>query len=133
MAVGRVGNSRESGWPDPGFGRVRSQLLPALWSLGAALAWIVLATRNPHLTYHFAPLIVAGAWPIAGSRPPTAWLSGAIAVLATVGLQAAGSLDGPDLVGGDAAFGEAVLFAVAGAVGGAGWVLSRSRRMTSSG
>lgn len=112
---------------------MRTQLVPALWSIGAAAVWVVLASRNPELTYHFAPLIAAGAWPIAGSRPWAAIGSGAIALAAASALQLAGSLEGPDLVGGEAAFAEAILFALIGA--GAGWAraVSRSPRTTSSG
>ena len=112
---------------------MRTQFVPALWSIGATVAWMVLASRNPNLTYHFAPIIAAGAWPIAGSRPRFAIASGALAVAASIGLELSGSLEGPDLVGGHAAFGEAVLFALLGAVAGGFWAVSRSPRMTSSG
>lgn len=110
-----------------------SQLVAALWSVAAVILWVVLATRNPDLTYHFAPLIAAGAWPVAGSRPLMALASGSLTAAAAVGLAASGSMEGPDLVGGDAAFLEAVLFTAAGAAAGAGWAVSRSPRTTSSG
>lgn len=35
----------------------------AIASGAAALLWVVLAWNNPSSTYHFAPLIVATAWP----------------------------------------------------------------------
>ena len=112
---------------------MRAQLVPASWSVAAVAVWIVLAARNPHLTYHFAPLIAAGAWPVAGSRPQAAFASGILAIAAAIALARAGSLEGPDLIGGRAAFGGAALFAVVGAAAGAAWALSRSPRTTSSG
>ncbi len=46
-------------------------LLGAAISGLVALAWIGLAARSPTLTFHFAPLIAAAAWPAAlrGGRP----------------------------------------------------------------
>ena len=112
---------------------MREQGLAGLWTIGALAVWAFLATRNPDLTYHFAPLIAAAAWPVAGSRAHTAVVSGILTLATSIGLAAAGSLEGPDLVGGHAALAEAVLFTFAGAAGGAAWTLSRSRRTTSSG
>ena len=112
---------------------MREQALAGLWTIGTLAVWAFLATRSPDLTYHFAPLIAAAAWPVAGSRANTAMISGPLTLLTSIGLAAAGSLQGPDLVGGHAALAEAVVFGVAGAVGGAAWALSRSRRTTSSG
>ena len=112
---------------------MRAQILPAAWSVAAAAAWVLLASRSPNLTYHFAPLVAAGAWPIAGSRARWAVASGAIAVATAVGLRVSSSLEGPDLIGGHAAFAEAVLFALVGAGGGAIWAVRRSHRTTSAG
>ena len=112
---------------------MREQFLAALWTIGALAVWAFLASRNPELTYHFAPLVAAAAWPVAGSRPDSAVVSGTLTLATSFGLAAAGSMDGPDLVGGHAALAEAVLFAVVGAAGGAAWAVSRSRRTTSSG
>lgn len=49
----------------------RMHLLGAAITTLVALAWIGLAARSPTLTFHFAPLIAAAAWPAAlrGGRP----------------------------------------------------------------
>ena len=76
-------------------------------SLAAALLWVALAWRTPSSTYHFAPLIVAAAWPwvarSSGSTDETQrrWLpvvgGAAIALAAGAVLLLANRLDGPTL------------------------------------
>lgn len=103
--------------------------------VGAAL-WLVLALRTPTSTFHFAPLIVAGVWPVVrrsmGRRLETtdaakvAGASGGLAILVGLLLFAFDSLRGPSLWADDGALLEVVLFAVLGA--GYGFrVASRSK------
>ncbi|MEO0492010.1 MAG: hypothetical protein AAF081_01190 [Actinomycetota bacterium] len=102
-----------------------------LAALVAAVLWALLAARTPTNTYHFAPLIVAGAWPaIDGSlgagltqrRSVNAALGGfAVAVATAVILAIKGDLDGPTLWetdGTTAVLVEHLVFAALGAVAG---------------
>jgi hypothetical protein len=110
---------------------MRSQLV---WLRGAAATavvlavWSVLAVRSPDLTYHFAPLIAAGVWPVLGHHTTTSGLRptalaalGGFAMTATVSLLLAGAgyLEGPTFWGDGHALSEAILFAALGAAGGA--------------
>ncbi|MFV2039296.1 MAG: hypothetical protein ACC660_03550, partial [Acidimicrobiales bacterium] len=100
---------------------MREHLTPALWSIGAAVVWVVLGFNNPTLTYHFAPVIAAGAWPsvLQARDSRSLWAAGAgglgIALVATVVLALGDSLRGPDLAGGSAATAESIIFAFGGA------------------
>ena len=103
---------------------MKVHLRGAAISILALAVWSVLAVRSPDLTYHFAPLIAAIAWPLGTRRAepahPPAALSAAIAALATVSLASlilhvAGQLDGPTFLDTRPAVIEAVLFAIAGA------------------
>ncbi len=105
---------------------VITRLGPGLWTFAALALWAVLAARSPDLTYHFAPLIAAGVWPVMSGRAAAAVASGGVTLLVSIGLALAGWLEGPDFFGGHAAFGEAALFAVAGAALGAAWAIARS-------
>ncbi len=87
----------------------------------------MLAIRSPHLTYHFAPIVVAAAWPIVGQRVVAAIGGVAVALATTIVLGLTDRLQGPDLVGGSAAIGEAVLFAFAAGAGAALWVVVAAR------
>ncbi|MPZ83180.1 MAG: glutaredoxin [Actinophytocola sp.] len=109
--------------------------------LVAAAGWFALAAGNPTTTYHFAPAVVAAAWPIgrrlrAGRPLPTLTalvtaLDGAlIAVAATLLLSARGALAGPIIVG-VAPLTEAFLSVVLGTAVGAGLALAGRRRTTS--
>ncbi len=101
---------------------MRPHITSALWSIGAAGLWFALASNNPTQTYHFAPLIVAGAWPTVLERRDARSLgiaaTGALAIaLVTTALLSVGdSLRGPDLVDGHAATVESIIFALLGAV-----------------
>ncbi len=102
--------------------------LPALASLAAAAVWIVLATRSPTLTYHFAPVIAAAAWPWlahTGPRLPPMVGGVTIALGATAILAASDSLQGPTLWGSDGALGESMAAALIGGVVG---VILQGRR-----
>ncbi|MEE9415543.1 MAG: hypothetical protein V3V01_09680 [Acidimicrobiales bacterium] len=105
-------------------------------SLVGAVLWLGLALRTPTSTFHFAPLIVAGVWPVVrrsmGRRLETveaakvAVASGGLALLVGLTLLIADSLKGPSLWSEDDAFLEVVLFAILGAAFGFR-VASRSR------
>ena len=106
-----------------------------VWTVGVLVVWTILAIRNPTLTYHFAPLIAAAAWPIASRREAAqplmqALISGVGAlVLVTVvslALWSSENLDGPILWGDGPAVVEALLFAALGALFGT-WVAGRKR------
>ena len=62
---------------------------------------------------------------MASGRSSTAALSGVLTLVVTVGLWAGDSLRGPDFFGGEAAVGEAIVFAVLGAAVGSAWARSR--------
>ncbi len=90
--------------------------------------WVILAVRNPVLTYHFAPLLAALAWPVAvrRSNPQPVNVAGLAAtgsflLVAVVGivLAAAGKLDGPTFWNDGPALIEVLLFAAIGAGFGA--------------
>lgn len=110
---------------------MRTHLFPALWSAAAAALWFALAANNATQTYHFAPLIAAGAWPmvLAARHNRDVWAAGigafGIALAATIALALRDSLRGPDLVGGHAATTEAVVFAAAGALLAVGYRMLR--------
>ena len=96
----------------------------AIYSAVVGVVWIVLAWRNPSLTYHFAPLIGAAAWPLSlrtqGRRHITdARLGGlggfGVMTVVTVILLIAGRMDGPNFLHVGPAWPEAILFAVIGA------------------
>ena len=100
----------------------------------AATGWIVLAIRTPTNTYHFAPLVVALAAPIAARSDParsdsavseTGWarlfvgsIGGVVAAVIGLSLAASGNLEGPTFWGEGGALGEVLLFSIGGAVAG---------------
>jgi hypothetical protein len=105
-------------------------------ALAAAVAWALLAARNPTNTYHFAPMVVAGIWVVIdGSlgagltqrRIVNTTLGGiAIALTTMVILEVKGDLDGPTFWDeSDAApvLAEHIVFAVLGGVIGAALAL----------
>jgi len=82
-------------------------------AVGALMVWLLLGLANRGTTYHFAPLIVAAAGPVAARldretrlvRPEILVLAAGSVASAAVGLfvlWAAGALDGPVVVGGSA-------------------------------
>ena len=112
-------------------------------ALAATALWWVLAAGNPTSTYHFAPMIVAGAWVAlegmseAGLTPRMsvrlAAAGFAAAAIVTVLLELAGNLDGPVFWehGDDApVVAEHLLFAALGAVGGSAVAVRRAFRVS---
>ena len=128
-AAGEV-SAATRGWPSMTHVSERPlrTVVPPMLSLGAAGLWAGLAANNPSLTYHFAPLIVGLAWPIAhrsmmgrtGSRTGSLLAGGAltIALSTTIALWAADRMTGPTFVTDGGALWEAVLFSLAGAAWG---------------
>lgn len=108
---------------------------PRMHVLGAAItglvaiAWVGLSARSPTLTYHFAPLIGAAAWPAAlrGGRPVrvspldarrAAIGAAALTYLATAVLLVFDWLRGPTFWDSGPAIVEVVPMVLVGAVGG---------------
>lgn len=96
---------------------------------GIGALWAILAANNPTTTYHLAPLLVAGAGPILSTLDGEVEISaqllasaaavGLVTALATaIAIAALGWSQGPSLLPFGGAVTEAVVFAVAGAVGG---------------
>jgi hypothetical protein len=115
------------------------------WHAGLVLAalvaaiWFALASGNPTTTYHFAPAVVAAAWPVGrrlrvtGALPAgTALviaLGGALLALATTVLLATrNALAGPALFGLPSAFAETLAGVAVGALAGAALALAGRRR-----
>ena len=100
---------------------------PLVTSVGLAGSWGLLARATPGRTYHFAPVVVAAAWPAArralagrvdARRGLRAAVSGlGVALLVTLALAGVGALDGPALVG-DSTAAESMVAAFAGAFWG---------------
>jgi hypothetical protein len=113
-----------------------SALGPPAFSIAAAGVWSALALSNPTLTYHFAPLIVAAAWPV--TRRTTdgrverdralrlAASAFALTVLTTLVLWLADAMRGPTFWTEGGAVWESVAFAFVGAAWGVR-VLTRAR------
>ncbi|GAC1364896.1 MAG: hypothetical protein NVSMB32_07870 [Actinomycetota bacterium] len=96
-------------------------------SIGIAGLWLGLALTHPGTTYHFAPPLVAAAWPVAerwhrsGPAPPPAAagsaLAGSLVALAATGfLLARHALGGPTLRHSANAWVEVILGVGVGAV-----------------
>ncbi|MFQ5554364.1 MAG: hypothetical protein ACE5GC_03195 [Acidimicrobiia bacterium] len=98
-------------------------------SIGLAVLWVVVALLRSGTTFHLAPLLVAGALPVVVAfdledrisaqhlvLPTVIGLAGALA--ATALLTLVDEMQGPSLLPFGGAVTEAVLFSVAGAVGG---------------
>ena len=102
-------------------------LKPLLLTLAVLAVWVVLADRNPTLTYHFAPMIAvaAGPWLARSTRghldttaAAAVVLPGLLATLTVAaGLHATDRLLGPTFWSSDGAIGEAPLLAIVTAVG----------------
>jgi len=105
-------------------------------AVAAAVVWLLLALDRPTSTFHFAPLIVAAAWPVVTridtetrlSTRDAALRAGAGLVLGVavgIVLAATDSLDGPSLWDDDSAELETFIFTVAGAGFGALYAVRR--------
>jgi len=90
--------------------------------------WIALAWRNPHLHYHFAPLIASVLWPLSlraqGRRSVQVAVAGAagaagLVLVTTLALGLADKLGGANFLHNGPAWPEAVLFGLVGAAFGA--------------
>ena len=98
---------------------------PAGVALGLTVLWVVVAAWRPETTYHLAPVLVAGAPPVAlaldapSSRAVNVFGAAGfgllIALVATAGLSAAGWLAGPSRLPAGGAAVEAVVFSLVGA------------------
>lgn len=108
-------------------------------SIGLAVLWIFVAFVRSGLTFHLAPILVAGTFPVIyafdaeepisarGLVPPT--VAGlAIALVTTLILAVAGEMTGPSLLPFGGAATEAVVFSLAGAIGGFGIGMFRANR-----
>jgi hypothetical protein len=100
----------------------KSVVAPAA-TVVAGLLWLVLALRNPTNTFHFAPIIVAAAWPVIarGSQTRTriqalTAVSAGTAIALGIGLTlwANDRLRGPTLWHSGAAITETLLFTLLG-------------------
>jgi glutaredoxin-like protein len=110
----------------------------ALFTLAASAGWFALATGSPTTTYHFAPAVVAAAWPVgrrlrAGRALPLRAAAGAVlggallALIATVFVSASGALAGPALFGLPGPLAETLVSVAVGVVGGTVFALARRR------
>jgi hypothetical protein len=102
-----------------------------------AAIWVLLTFWRPAATFHFAPLLVAVAWPYitrvqtghaaAGWAAATPAVLGgaAVGLLTTAGLTIAGGLDGPTFWGTPGAPLESVAMTLLGAALGARVLLRR--------
>lgn len=104
-----------------------TMLRAALVSGGVGLIWIILAWRNPNLTYHFAPLIGATVGPLSlrsqgQANAALARSTGALVLIlmlaVTLLLELSGRQEGPNFLEVGPAWPEAVLFAVIGVLVG---------------
>lgn len=95
----------------------------------AASGWIALALRTPSNTYHFAPVIVALALPVASRSAPGEQLDrwtkvfigsagGLVAALIGLGLAWTGNLEGPSLWDESGALTEVLVFSLGGVLVG---------------
>lgn len=100
---------------------------PSLYGLGLTILWVGLASANPTITYHLAPVLVAVAVPVGSAlngrlEPLTAVAATAIGLAltygATAGLGVTDHLTGPSLLPSGGAVVEAIVFGAVGAVGG---------------
>jgi hypothetical protein len=108
-------------------------------SIGLAVLWIVVAFLRSGSTFHLAPILVAAAFPIMYAFDPEDRISArdllpptvaglAIALVTTLILAVAGEMTGPSLLPFGGAATEAVVFSLAGAIGGFGIGLLRANR-----
>ncbi len=100
-----------------------------LYSGGLAVVWLIAAAIRPEVTYHLAPILVAGVLPIAivldregapGAKvlASAAGIGFAVAAVTTALLAGAGWLEGPALGPFTSAVGESLAGAAFGAVTG---------------
>ncbi|GAB3394184.1 glutaredoxin family protein [Amycolatopsis echigonensis] len=101
----------------------------AVLSVVVAVAWFLLATAHPATTYHFAPMLVAAAWPVTRRWRTRTVLPGRVAVRTALGgatvamvitalLAVRHALAGPTLLGTGGALTETLIAVAMGAVFG---------------
>ncbi len=114
----------------------------ALYAAALGILWAILAWTRPEVTFHLAPVLVAGTLPAVygwGADQPApleavlvlAAVGEAGTILLAGGLWAAGKLAGPSLLPMGGAILESVLAASVGALGGfaaGGWRSLRGAR-----
>lgn len=98
-----------------------SEWAGAAWTVVAGLLWLALALWRPTTTWHLAPALMAGAWPLLVQARPTRGRGGRVRVLTvgvggfaaagltTLALSEANLLRGPTLPGFTAAATEALV------------------------
>ena len=95
--------------------------------------WVALASRSPHLTYHFAPLLAGAAWPVlkrtygpVSTTRASKAAFGAFVSTVIVGLvlTATDRLEGPTLWDRGHAFWEVLIFAAIAAA----WAMRAATR-----
>lgn len=71
MSESSIAPDETAALPNPERVERRMHVLGAAITGLVVVAWVGLAARSPTLTFHFAPLIAAAAWPAAlrGGRP----------------------------------------------------------------
>ena len=99
---------------------------PAVWAIGFSALWTILAVARSGTTFHFGPLIVAGAIPLMatleartmpwGSLAAGALSGLALALITAFALDAGGNMDGPSLLSFGGALTEAMVFTLVGVV-----------------
>lgn len=130
-AQDRLAGTPDAALPQPGLTQPPRSGSPwfsaawpgAVWSGAACAAWAGLALANPTTTYHLAPVIGLLAWPVIARerRHRAEWRSGLLATagasamvaLTTLVLLSREALDGPALIGPNAAVETATLAVVA--------------------
>ena len=99
-----------------------------MWSVAVTVGWIALAAWRPTVTYHLAPVLIAGVWPYRLRRGPlrvastdaarAAAFGASLAVVAGLVIWAADLMNGPTLWGSGHAVLELAPAAAIGAVAG---------------
>lgn len=108
------------------------------FTIATAAAWIALAVNTPTTTYHFAPAVVAAAWPVARrlrleDRLPARVIAvsigggAAFAIAVTVELTLADALAGPTFFGPGGAVKETWVMAGLGSLIGLVFALKPAR------
>ena len=106
---------------------MKTIIRPSLYGLGLTILWVGLASANPTITYHLAPVLVTIVVPVGSAlnrrlKPATAVVATtvglALAYAATAGLGVTEHLTGPSLLPSGGAVVEAVVFGAVGAAGG---------------
>lgn len=109
-------------------------------TVAATAGWVLLAVTSPTTTYHFAPAVVAAAWPVArrmrvgqrlSAKAVSATVGGGIAValIVTLALALTGALLGPTFFGSDGAVVEVLVMIAVGALIGVAFAVRSARAL----